>query len=549
MIENALSMPGDERARLACQRWSELKAERSLHEADWAAQAALIRPQRGGFGLDDFTTRQFDMPLSSAPVMAQSNFAAGLYGTLSNPSNVWFALKTDDDDANNWAPNKLWLDTVSRLTLASFSPATSPFYSATMQAYSDLATFGNAPQYDELVQEERKILDVTLSLAEAVADIDGFGRVCEIVRRFRLTPAQAMSRFKGRGLPARISEMLMSEPRSKIVFYQHVLKNDDWRPGALGPRGKRWVSRYVCEIDETLISEGGYEEMPFYFPRWEVESGFIYGFGPGSVALPAARAYAQMEAATLRAAQRAADPTLIATDKTDFPLSGRIKPGSVVYGGILTNGATALRELQITSQVNLTLEEKQAKLEEIKDAFNYTLMSLAGRTGMTATEVQTINEERMRLWAPHMGRIQEEYLAPKIARRFGLLWRAGQLPPPPPSLAGKALQVDYQSAAAMAQKAAEATAITRILADITPLAQVKPRLLDRLDDDGLFEALIEARGAPARIARSREEADKLEQARNQQQQITTAMQMAQAGSQTAKNLQALQQGQGGGAPQ
>lgn len=202
--------------------------------------------------------------------------------------------------------------------------------------------------------------------------------------------------------------------------------------------------------------------MPFFAPRWQVDAGQSYGLGPGFTALPSARILQRMEDATVRAAQRAAEPTLLAPDRGDFPLNGRVRPGEMVYGAVdPIRGNALLQPLQMAGGLNLTLQERQAKLEEIRDAFHYTLLQLAGRTGMTVTEGMAITEERQRLRAPLQGRVQEECLAPKIARRFALLWRAGQIRPPPREMAGAQLQVSYDSAAAAAQRSVEGNATLR----------------------------------------------------------------------------------------
>lgn len=532
-------------------RWTELKTARAPHEKLWRDIAGLMRPQRGGFGLDNPGERPMERPLSSAPIHAQSSFAAGLYGTLTNPANKWFGFETNDPDVNNWHAAKMWLDAASRIVLDSFLPAVSPFYTAATQVFGDLASFGNAAQYDELVTSEKKILDVTLSLAEVVYDIDGFGRVCEVVRRFRLTATKALGMFQGAGdmLPSKLHDMAQKHDTAEIVFYHHVLKNDRWRKGQLGIGGKAWMSRYSCEVEGAQVRLAGYDEMPFSAPRWEVETGQIYGIGPGFVALSSAKAHDLMDRATLKAAQRAADPTILAPDRGDWPLEGRIVPGSVIYGAVDPRGNAMLRPMEMTTgSFNLTLQEKQEKLAEIKDAFHYTLMQLSGRSGMTATEVMTIQEERQRLWAPHQGRVQEEFLVLKIQRRFAILWRAGQIPPPPPEMAGLELRVTYLSAAAAAQRSSEGNAVLRVLEDIGPLIQLKPRLADRLDDDGLLETLIDARGAPARAFRSREAADELAAKRQEQEQAMQAMQAAQSGAGVMKDMagaaQAMQGAEG-----
>jgi hypothetical protein len=520
-------------------RWSELKTARAQHERLWEEIARLMRPQRGGFSRDDASQRQLERPLSSAPIHAQGSFSAGLYGTLTNPASPWFGFETNDDGVNEWHTGKKWLDMVAARVMGSFAPSVSPFYNATSQVFSDVASFGNAAQYDELVASERKILDVTLSLSEVCYDIDGFGRVSEVVRRFLLTPTAAMSMFQMQGdmIPPKLAELAEKGDTARIVFYHHVIKNDAWRKGSLGVRGKAWVSRYTTELEGALIRLAGYAEMPFFAPRWDVETGSTYGVGPGFVALASARAHNRMDEATLRMAQRQADPTILAPNRADWPLEGRVVPGAVIYNGMDAKGNRRLAPLELAGGgFNLTLQEKQAKLEEIKDAYHYTLMQLAGRSGMTATEVLTIQEERQRLWAPHQGRLQEEYLAPKIARRFSLLWRAGQIPPPPPELENLELRVTYKSAAAAAQRSTEGNAALRIIQDLTPLMAIDPRYSERIDADGLLEVLMDARGAPARMIRSRAEADEIGRARAEQEQQAQAMQAAQAGAGIVKDL-------------
>jgi hypothetical protein len=530
----------------AIDRWSELKTIRSQHETDWEDIARLIRPQRGNFVSGDPSRRRDRKPLSSRPIMDNNNFAAGLYGTLTNPANKWMGLRVPDDTVGDSKAVRQWLDVVTNRILASFRPAVSPFYSSTIQLYTDLTAFGNGAQYDELRAGDRRIMDITLSLAEVAFDIDGYNQVVEVVRKFRLRPEAAIDMFGPANVPAKVLEQVEKGVRDEATYYHHVRRNMDWVKGRIGPGGKRWLSIYACEIDRTLVRRAGYDEMPFLIPRWEVESGHSCGTGPGFIALASTRVNHQMTAANLRAAQRAADPTLLAPDRDAFPLNGRIAPGQVVYGGTDVRGNAMIRPIDTTSTTGLSIEMQQQVLEEIRDAFHGTLMNMAGRTGMTATEVMQIQEEKLRLMAPHLGRVQEEFLAPKIERRFGLLLRAGQLPPPPPEVQGVPLEVEYTSAAALAQKAAEGTAVMRLLADLGPLAQLDPAYIERFSPDDVVEVLHEARGAPARIMRSRDEAAELKRQRAEQQQQAQGMAMAQAGAGVARD--AAQAAQASGIP-
>jgi len=529
-------------------RWGELKAARTAHEADWADIARLLRPQRRGFTGDRMPDQAMEKPLSSLPIMAAENFSAGLYGTLTNPANKWFSFETGDTDRDNWHENRAWLDLVSGIVLRSFQPTVSPFYNSAHQLFGDLSCFGNGAHYDEIVPAEKKIMDVTISLSEIVVDIDGFGRVSEAVRKFRMKARSAVAMFGAGALPAKLIEMAQRGDQTLVTFFHHVLRNVAFRKGRLGRDGKEWASVYSCEIGRSTVREAGYAEMPFFVARWSVDTGDTWGTGPGFVALANSRVQAQMTAAMLRRAQREADPTLLAPDKGDWPLNGRARPGAVIYGGTNMQGNQMIRPLEMGGNFSLTLEERTHVEEQIKDAFHYSLMSLAGRTGMTATEIMTITEERQRLWAPHQGRVQEEFLAPKIARRFALLWRAGQIPAPPQGLAGAELRIAYLSAAAAAQRSTEGNAAMRLIQDLAPLMQIDPRYAERLDPDGLLEVLVEARGAPARVVRSRQEADQIRAQRAQMEQAAQMAQIAQQGAGAMRDMagaQAAMQGQGG----
>lgn len=536
-------------AQKAMDRWRDLRQPRARHEGDWESIAQLIRPQRGGFGFDTLSGRDYVKPLSSAPAVAHGNFAAGIYAGITNPATKWGGLTTPDEDLNRWPPFAEWLDRQTRKVLNSFSPSISSFYPASYQAYADIAAFGNLAGYDELDQGRRRFIDVTLSLAEVVVSIDFHGRVVEIVRKFKLSPDQAAREFGRAGLPKPVAELVETGSTDRHWYYQHVFRNDDFQTGRLGPRGKRWLSRYACEVDVTLLREKGYATMPFYFGRWDVDSGETYGIGPGFIALASARIHHQMEDATVRAAQFAADPVRLAPERNAAPLEGTWRPGGTVYGAML-NGSKQITTEDFSARIGLTIEEKRVKIEEIKDAFFYSVMSLTGRTGVSDDENRVIEEARLRNWAPQADRIMAEYAAPKFERRYQLLMQAGQIDPVPEGTPADAvLQIQYTSAAAMAQKAHEANAVRRYVSDLLPMMEVKPELRHRLSADDYAEILHDAQPSlPQRLLVGREEAARAAAAEAQMAQMQQMAEMAKTGGAGMNDMaQAAAVGQGGDA--
>lgn len=535
----------DNRAQKIIDRWHELKSERSRFEADWEDIARLIRPQRGGFGMTNPGDRTYDKPLSSEPIMAQSSMAAGIYAAITNPANQWGGFETGDEDLNRWQPMAEWNDIVTRRVMASFQPSVSSFYSATFQSYSDIAAFGQGPAYDEIDEANRRFIDVAMSLAEVVVVIDAHNRVAEIIRKFHLTPAAARAAFRKAGdeLPGKMIELEEKGSTEKFAFYTHVYRNWDFvraRRGKGGPT-KPWASLTATECESWVVREKGYDDMPFYFPRWDVDAGQTYATGQGFIALPASRVLHQMEAATIRAAQRAADPPILAPDRDTWAINGRVAPGRMIYGAVDVQGRALVQPMPMTSSTGLTQEEKRAKVEEIAKCFHYALMPLSGRTGMTTEETRIVEEANLRNWAPHADRVMEEYAALKMMRRFRLLWRAGQIPPPPHEAQGVPMNVKYQSAAAMALRAREGLAVRQFLADLGPLANLSPRhaqrIAARLDPDAAMEALHDASPSlPARLLRDTGEAAKIEQADQQQAQAAQAMAMLKEGGGGLKDL-------------
>ncbi|MBA85217.1 MAG: hypothetical protein CML69_10830 [Rhodobacteraceae bacterium] len=545
MTQDSAKYSNHEMAKAAIQRWGELKTIRAQHEGDWEDIARLIRPQRGNFSSDIKSKRQ-EKPLSSEPIMAHGSFAAGIYSSITNPAMRWGGVETPDVEMNAWKPMAEWLDTATARVMASFSPSVSAFYSTTYQAYADIAAFGNAAGYDTINMGKRRFVDISLSLAEVVVDIDAYGQVSEFLRKYQLKPRALVREFGTEMVPKKIRDLAETGSTDDITLYYHVLPNDQFVKGKLGPQGKPWLAITACEEENCLLRVGGHDDMPAYFPRWDVDSGHVYGTGPGFVALGSARAADLMQRAKLKAAQFAADPTKLAPDRQAIPLNGTFRPGGVIYGGVDVRGNRLIHNMEHTPNIGLTHEERREAIEACKDAFHYSVMSLTGRTGVTEEETRIMEQARLRNWAPHSDRIMEEYAARKFERRFKLLWRAGQIPPPPPEAQGMPLRVRYQSGAAMAMKASEGQAIRSFINDLAPLAQSDPRYGDRLDPDALTEALHDASPSlPASILRSREEADQLAQARAQQQQMVQAMQLAQQGGSVAKDLAAAMGGAGG----
>src|SRR5690606_36917795 len=87
----------------------------------------------------------------------------------------------------------------------------------------------------------------------------------------------------------------------------------------------------------------------------------------------------------------------------------------------MSNGR--LEPIQSVGNMAITYEMAQAKRNVIREAFYVDQLQLVNSPQMTATEVMARTDEKLRLMAPMIGRIQSELLGPIIERSFRILFR------------------------------------------------------------------------------------------------------------------------------
>ena len=195
-------------------------------------------------------------------------------------------------------------------------------------------------------------------------------------------------------------------------------------------------------------------------------------------------------------------------------------------------------------------KERQDRIRRI--FFWHQLQFQEGRV-MTATEVERRWDTMRRILGPTLERQEYEDLTPIIARVFGLMQRAGALPPIPEALVGQDLDIVYEGPLSRSQKVGRVAGMEQITAHVTALAAVDPvqgHRVPRQPRHGRhFRDLCEIAGLPPSYMKSREEVAEIRAARTQRQQQDRQMagfeQAANIAKGAAPMLQALQ----GGMPQ
>jgi hypothetical protein len=514
------------------------KLERSGYDTEWRKSAKLIRLLRDDFGRKGSPGEaRGEMVYDSTPIYAADNLAAGIFGMMTNPANVWFLLETDDEDLNRFQSVRIWLDIAGAKCIKSFGPSVSSFYNAVPQLYGDEAAFGMGVFYSAEMPGTGRFQDVCRALSEVFVAVNQFDEIDTVDRMFDMNARAIAQQFGIENLPDKIKTAANDKPDTMFPMLHAVLPNEDFREGAIGPKGKAFLSSYIALERKSTLEEGGYHELPYQIPRWSVASGEKYGRGPAMNAMGDIKMLQAMNRTLIQTAERGANPSWLAPNEGQISVL-RTAPGKVTFGGVSRTGAQLVHPLQSGANITVSLEMIDRVREQVRDAFFFSVMQLLGRTGMTATEVVTRQEEKMRLMGPHLGRIESEFLSPLIRRRFNMLWRAGQLPPPPPELAGRRIQVRYESPMAKAQKSAEGVATMRFLEGANAIAAFDPSAAKRLDGSAALRVLQDAFGAPARLLLSDEAFAARMQQEAQQQQLMGGLDAGGRGAEIVSKLAA-----------
>jgi hypothetical protein len=129
------------------------------------------------------------------------------------------------------------------------------------------------------------------------------------------------------------------------------------------------------------------------------------------------------------------------------------------------------------------------------------------------------------------------------------MFRSKAMPEPPQQVlaaaktTGGEIDIEYEGPLARAQRAGELLSIQRMYELLIPLAQMKPEVMDIVDEDEVARRVIRLSGVPAAIERPLKSVTDIREARDQaahqQDQIEQVKSIAESGGKAAPLLKAM----------
>jgi len=523
-------------------RFSKMKTHRSSWEHHWQEIRHLVRTNTSDFNANSTRgDRRTENIYDGTAPWALEQFSSGLHGHLTSPTERWFNIDVKGFDATDDAEVLTWLESVSDSIYFEYGKAESNINPAMHEAYLDLGAFGTCILFQDYDQLGQHLVFRSFPLSDCFIQENANGVIDTVFRRSTMTFRQLAQKFDS--IPEKITRQGDIDKEYEIIHA--VYPRSDRNPQKADKLNMPFKSCWFSEEYKHIFLESGYTEFPYHAPRWSKLAGEIYGRSPAMTCLPDIKMINQMSKIVIKAAQKVVDPPLMVPDD-GFMLPLKTAPSSLIF---YQQGSDPIVPLESRGRIDIGLELMDQRRDHIiKSFFVDWILQQKNNVEMTATEVMDRREEKLRMMAPMIGRIESELLNPMIRRTFSLLTKQGLLPPPPDSLSGMTLDITYSSPATQAQAGIKAVSMQRYLQDLIPLAEISPDIMDSINTDEFAKLMADIRDVSRKIIRSPDEVAQIREGRQQQEQQAQMAEQAPALSGSVKDLAQAQQMGGLGMP-
>lgn len=516
-------------------RYSSLKKEREPWMGGWKSCSSYLMPRTGRFLADQNNRGAPDINLiyDNTGTHAVRVLAAGMLSGMTSPARPWFRLSVADDDLANYHSVRLWLAEVTRRMQRMFH--LSNVYNTLHSLYEELGVYGTASA--TLLDDYQKGIHLYPHTAGEYMLATNFkGQVDTQYRNFKKSVISIVKEF---GLD-NVSQFVRTaydrgnyDVEVEVIHAVEPRNNRD--PKKLTADNFAWRSTYfeAGSTKDKILRDSGFKRFRTLAPRWNITAQDTYGTSPGMEVLGDVK---QLQHTQLRKTQ-------LNDYRTLPPLQGHNKlqyadrnPGGITY----TDGENHKFEPLFNATGDLgamltDIQDIRVRIREgmFTDMFLMLSQNVGGR--MTATEVAERHEEKLLMLGPVLERLHNELLAPLIEMAFERMVTAGWVPEPPEELQGVDLDIDFVSMLAQAQRAVGLNSSDRFVSSLITVANVKPGVLDKFDEDEWADVYADSLGVdPALIVPAEKVAIIRQERAAQQQQAAQAEQMQQMADSAAK---------------
>lgn len=493
------------KAQRYVERLGKMKSNRGNWESNWQECLDYIVPRKGDVTAtrpngDKRGAELFD----TTAIMSNELLAGALHGMLTNPATRFFDVVMLDPRDMEDEKVRDWCETSGDLMFQALNNTN--FQTEIHEIYIDLGSIGTACLY--MGEHEDYLVHFSARpIKEIFVEENNLGLIDTVYRVFNWKPRQIIQEFGEKDMHPWVLEQAQKDPDTELEIVHCVEPQED--------AGKKaafsYASCYVLVEKKLIVKEGGFKEFPFAVPRWTKTSGETYGRGCGMQMLPDIKMVNVMMETTLKGAQLTVAPPMMVQDDG---VIGRVRLTPLGLTVVRAGLDAPVKPLITDARIDFGFQVLDDTRKRIKTGFYGDLFTLNEGPQKTATEINTVAEQQMKLMGPVLGRQHFELLRPVITRLFGIMYRKGKLPPIPEKIAGKQWDVRYSSLVARAQRMSEGQNLTRAISLAAPLMQMDPKCADIIDADQGVRHILDIYGVSGKVVRKSRELKDMRDARD-----------------------------------
>ena len=531
------------------------------------------------------TTGWFDRIFDTAPIRAVNTCSVGIRNWVTPSTEPWLDLappanlpsrtqgpaKPDNprlkrlrgpdpaenamDDATRWCSEEA-TGVLLDLQASNFYSIVQPFNRAACTAGTALM-FCDEGKVEALCFEQFKF--GTFAIAENDQKI-----VDTVFRWFKLSVRQAVQKFcqseSGEkpdlsNLPKKMQqEYEKGKLDTEYSFIHCVFPNEDYTAGKLGNEGKAIASVYLAELEKKVVSEGGYEEMPYFalrFTRWGTD-GQVYGCSPAFEVLSEARQINYITQFDDALVELKAYPRVFVPDSLD----GEVE---MAAGGVTPVKADDMRqgvlpkEWMTEGQRNDVQDKLDRKTDAINKAFFVDIFTALSQlddkiTQSTYGAIALLKGEKLDQFTGTFDQYRTELINPLVRRVMGIRIRSGRSQQPPdammvqtsndPKKAPKLAvpKIEIKSRVTLALNEVKNTGVEKTFQVLAPMMEQHPEIADNFNLDSTARGVARNSGMPETYMRTWKGMQTLRDERLKMMQEQRALDMAQGAAKAGKDL-------------
>jgi hypothetical protein len=524
-------------------RLEALRSERSSFIPLWRELSDYHLAHRGRFLTSDRNKgyKRNTKQINNTSRMSARTLASGMMSGITSPARPWFRLGTGESSLDDIQAVKTWLHEVQQIMYKVFSH--SNVYNSLHQLYAELGVFGTAAMgvYHDF---ENVIWCKPYTVGSYMIGLNAQNISDTFYREYEISVAQCIKQFGIDNVSDSVKQLWEKGNTEAWIKIVHAVEPNDDRDN-ISPlaRNKAYRSVYyeksagTKEGQSKFLRESGFDDFPVLTPRWDVTAEDIYATDcPGITALGDTKALQLAERRKYQAIDKMVNPPLQGPSSLKNKLNGNtVGPNDIVWHEQSSEGLRSIYDFRpdlgaLNNEI-LNVEDR-VKRGFYEDLF--LMLANTDRRQITAREVAEKHEEKLLMLGPVLERLHTELLDPLIDRTFNILQQNGVLPPPPPELQNRELNVEYVSVLAQAQRLVATGAVDRLVGFVGQASQLWPEARHKVNINQGIDEYAESLGVDPALVRSDDEVAAMMQADAQAAAQQQAMVNAQQGADIAK---------------